>query len=205
MYARSITINGDPGSVDLGITLVRDEVMPLINTMDGCLGLSMLVDHESGRSITTSSWRDQESMEASGAQLAPYRARANELMGGGGPTAELWEVAVMHRDHASPEGSCCRVTWGRPTDMDTMPDLFRSMALPRLEALDGFCSASLFLDRTEGVSCGTVTFDSRAALEASREPMAAIRQTASDEGRVSFFDVAELDLAIAHLRLPELV
>jgi hypothetical protein len=205
MYARSITINGDPGSVDLGITFVRDEVMPVIATMEGCLGISMLVDRESGRTITTSSWRDEESMTASGAQLAPYRDRANEMMGGGGPTAEMWEVAVMHRDHASREGSCCRVTWGRPADMDSMPEFFRSVPLPRLEALDGFCSASLFLDRAEGISCATVTFDTRAALEASREPMAAIRQMASDEGRVTFFDGAELDLAIAHLRLPELV
>ena len=70
MYARSITITGDPGSVDLGITFVRDEVMPLIATMDGCLGISMLVDRESGRTITTSSWRDEESMTASGARLA---------------------------------------------------------------------------------------------------------------------------------------
>lgn len=107
---------------------------PLIATMDGCLGLSMLVDHEGGRTITTTSWRDEESTTASGAQLAPYRARANELMRGSGPTAEMWEVAVMHRDHASRDGSCCRVTWGRPTDMDSMPDLFRSMARPRLEA-----------------------------------------------------------------------
>lgn len=204
MYARSTTINGDPGSVDSGITFIRDEVMPVITTMDGCVGMSLVVDRESGRCIATSSWRDEESMTASRDKLASYRTRGGEILGGS-PTVEEWEVAIMHRDHKAPEGSCCRITWGQPTDIDTMAEYFRTTVLPKIEALDGFCSVSLFLDRASGVSCGTATFDSREALEASREPAAAMRQAASDAGMVQFLDVGEYDLEIAHLRLPELV
>lgn len=205
MYARSITINGDPGSVDLGINLIRDDVMPMITAKDGCLGMSMVVDRETGRCIVSSAWRDHDAMAASRDALASSRARTVEAMRGTDMMLEEWEVAVMHRDHASRVGSCCRITWGRPTDMDDMAEFFRTVAMPQFEAMDGFCSASLFLDRTGGRSCGTVTFDSRAALEASREPAAAMREAASAAGRVVFLDVAEFELAIAHLRVPELV
>ena len=204
MYARSTTIKGDPGSIDAGIAFIRDEVMPTITTMDGCLGMSLLVDREAARGIATTSWRDEESLRASRELLASYRERGGEIMGGS-PEVDEWEVAVMHRDHNSHDGSCCRVTWGRPTDIGGMADYFRQFVLPQVEAMDGFCSASLFLDRAGRRHCGTVTFDSRAALEASRDTAASMRQAATDLGRVRFYDVGEFDLEIAHLRLPELV
>ena len=40
VYARSITIMGDPHRLEDGIAYVRDEVLPVITTMDGCVGLS---------------------------------------------------------------------------------------------------------------------------------------------------------------------
>ena len=77
--------------------------------------------------------------------------------------------------------------------------------LPRIESLDGFCSASFMLDRAGGRAVGTVVFDSREAMEGNREASAAIREQAVREAGVEFLDVAEFELALAHLRLPELV
>ena len=57
MYARSTTIHGRPESVDAATTYVRDEVMPAVRAMDGCVGLSMLADGDSGSCIVTTSWR----------------------------------------------------------------------------------------------------------------------------------------------------
>lgn len=204
MYARSTTINGDPGSIDAGIAHVRDEVMPVVMTMDGCLGMSLLVDRGSGRCIATTSWASEEAIAASRTAVLPMRSRAGEILGGT-PQVEEWEVAVMHRDHTSHEGCACRVTWARSTDHDATIDYWRDQLLPRIEAMDGFCSASMLLDRAGDRTCGTVTFDSRAALEASREPAAAIRESGRRERGVEFLDVAAFDLALAHLRLPELV
>ena len=82
MYARSITIMGDPERLDEGIAYVRDEVMPTITALDGCVGLSMLVDRGNGQCIVTSSWETQEAMRASDVHLAPMRRRGGEIMGG---------------------------------------------------------------------------------------------------------------------------
>ena len=204
MYARSTTINGDPANIDAGIRFVRDEVMPMVTAMDGCVGLSLLVDEESGRGIATTSWDTREALDASREKLAAARARGGEIIGGT-PEVDEWEVAVMHRDHRSADGACCRVAWARPPDIDAVVDYFRGTVLEAADQLDGFCSASLFVDRAGGRTCSTMTFDSRPALEATREFAAGMRARATAATGIEFYDVAEFDLALAHLHLPELV
>lgn len=204
MYARSTTISGNPDAIDAGISFVKDEVMPTILAIDGCVGLSLVADREGGRIIATSSWDTQEAMEASRDQLAGLRSRGGEVLGGS-PEIEEWEVVVMHRDHPTHDGACCRITWARPRDIDAMVEMWRSTLLPQIEALDGFCSASMLVDRAAGTMCGTVSFDSRAALDASRDTATSLRARAVSESGTEILDVAEFDLVIAHLRVPELV
>ena len=57
MHARSTTISGRPEAVNEGIAFVRDEVQPAVTALDGCLGLSLVVDRMKGRCIATSAWR----------------------------------------------------------------------------------------------------------------------------------------------------
>ncbi len=206
MHARSITIMGDPNAMDEGIAYVRDEVMPAITAMDGCVGLSMLLDRESGQCIVTSSWHSEEAMNASDLHLAPMRTRGGQIMGGT-PQVEVWEVAVMHRDRPAPEGSHCRVTWIRMSqgDMDRAIGVYRHGLLPEIESLEGFCGASMLVNRASGRGCGTVAFESAAAMETSRDRAWTIRETGAREAGVDIIDVGEFELALAHLRLPELV
>ena len=206
MHARSITIMGEPRNIDSGIAFVRDEVQPRITAMDGCIGLSMLMNRDTGHCIVTSAWRDEESMRLSDAGLAGIRSRGGEILGGV-PQVEEWEVAVMHRDHQAPEGSCCRVTWLELEhgDIETAMTAYRTQILPRIEQLDGFCSASMLIDRITGRACGTVAFESRAACEASRAQAASVRVDGATASGAKVTDVIEFDLEIAHLRLPELV
>jgi len=56
--------------------------MPALLGMDGCIGLSMLVDRQGGRCIATSAWRSEEAMLASEDRLRPMRERVGELLGG---------------------------------------------------------------------------------------------------------------------------
>ncbi len=49
MYARSTTLMTNPGSIDEAIAYMSDEVWPAMRDMDGCVGLSMMCDRESGK------------------------------------------------------------------------------------------------------------------------------------------------------------
>jgi hypothetical protein len=70
--------------------------------------------------------------------------------------------------------------------------------------MPGFCSASHMVDRAGGRWVGTVIFDSRQDLEASRDPAAALRQAATREIGATVDEVAEFEVALAHLHIPEM-
>ncbi|WP_325692844.1 hypothetical protein [Pseudonocardia sp.] len=205
MFARSTTIRAGQESIDMGIAQVRDEVMPTLLGMDGCIGLSMLVDRQGGRCIATSAWRSEEAMLASEEQLRPMRERVGEMLGGE-PEVQRWEIAMLHRDHTSNPGACVRATWVQvePAGLDHALEVYRMSVLPAVEGLDGFCSASMLVDRGSGRCVSSVTFDSMDALERSRQQAASVRDSAIREAGATVLDVCEFELALAHLRVPEL-
>ncbi|HEU5456889.1 MAG TPA: hypothetical protein VFU85_14520 [Nocardioides sp.] len=206
MYARSVMINGRPEAVDECIDFVRDEVQPVATVVDGCLGLSLVVDRVSGRCIATSSWETPESMAVAEDELAPLRQRAAEILGGE-PVVDRWEIALMHRVRPSGVGAWCRIIWCRPRDIHihVIVERVRHPHLTGFGSVEGFCSTSLFVDRLERIMCSTSTFESRAALDAGREAAAEVRERAVRETGVEFLEIAEFELALAHLRVPELV
>ena len=204
MYARTTTVHGDPTAIDEGIAFLRDRVMPAVEGLPGYVGLSMLADRDTGRCIATTSWADEATMTASGDQLRPLRARFAEVLGG---SVELhsWGIAVVHRVHEAPDGACTRVTWTRtdPGRMAQALDAYRTGLLPRLEELDGFCSASLLVDPREGRAAGSVTYADRLTLERSRTDTTAADEEFAAAVDSEITEVAEFELVLAHLRVPE--
>ncbi|MDT7624067.1 MAG: hypothetical protein QOF99_4968 [Pseudonocardiales bacterium] len=205
VYARSTTVQARLGSVGAGVIHVRDEVMPALLGIDGCVGLSMLVDRQAGRCIATSAWQSREAMLASEDQLRSIRERVAEVLGGE-PQVEQWEIAVLHRDHSSGQGACVRATWVRvrPAQVDRAIEVYRMMSLQAVEGVDGFCSASLMVDRDSGRAVSSVTFDSLETLQRSRKQAASVRESATRGAGAEVMDVCEFELALAHLRVPEL-
>ncbi|ORV15344.1 hypothetical protein [Mycobacterium celatum] len=207
MYARSTTIQAQRSCIDAGIAHVRDVVMPALQELDGCVGLSLLVDRESGRCIATSSWDSEKTMHASGEQVRPLQQRAAEVFGGGTPIVDRWEIAVLHRDHRSGPGACVRATWLkiRPEQFDNAIGFYRESVLPAIEEFDGFCSASLMLDRTTCRAVSSSTFDSMEAMRRNDDRARSLRTGLLRDLGADQIDVGEFELAIAQLRVPELV
>jgi hypothetical protein len=205
VHARSTTVRARPELIDTGVAQVRDEVMPMVLGLDGCVGVSMLADRTSGRCIVTTAWQSAEAMAGSAERVRPSRARAAETMGGR-PHVDEWEVAVMHRDHSSAPGACVRATWVRmaPDQVDRAVDVYRMAVLPATQEFAGFCSASLMVDRDGGYAVSSVTFDSRDAMERSREHGEQLRERTAREIGLEIVEVGEFELVLAHLHVPEM-
>ena len=171
MYARSTTVRGNPQAMDDGIAYIRDKVMPAVQQMDGCVGLSMLADRETGRCIVTTSWATEEALQASAEGVLAMRARAAEIMGGPAEVQE-WEIALMHRLHPAHHGACARVIWteGDPADVERHARRFRMSVLPQLEDLPGCCSVSVLVDRDTGRAVVTTTYESPQDMAARPGP-----------------------------------
>ena len=206
MYARSVTIMGRREAVDEGIAFIRDEVQPAVTAMDGCLGLSLVVDRASGRCMATSAWETKDSMVVADDELIPLRTRAALILGGE-PEVDCWEIALMHRAQHASAGAWCLVGWSRPQEVyiRVMVERFRTIQVRQLEAVEGFCSASVLVDRLERRFCTTTTFESRAALDATRELGGDLRGRAERDIGVDIRERAEVEVALANLRVPELV
>jgi hypothetical protein len=125
----------------------------------------------------------------------------------GAPAAvQEWEIAVLHRRKPA-DGACARVSWLRaePRDIDGAIDMYRTQVLEGLDALPGFCSASLLVDRTSGRSVSSVAYETRAMLDTSRQGADDLRSRTVQQIRAQIVEVAEFELVLAELRLPAMV
>ena len=206
MHARTTIVQGDPARIEEAIAQVRDEVMPTVTAMEGCVGLSMLCDRDTGRCLVTTAWQSEEAMAATASQVAPLREDATRTLGATTSDVLMWEVAVVHRAHQVPEGACARVTWlhADPDIADRGVDMFRMGVLPRVQEFEGFCSASFMIDRAAGRAVGVVVFDSRANVEASRDATTQIRERVTQELGATVDEISEMDVVLAHLHVPEM-
>ena len=174
--------------------------------MDGCIGLSMLADLDSGRCIVTTAWRTEEAMHASEEGIRASRERAAQIFGEM-PTVAEWEIAVMHRMHETGDGARTRVIWGHtePGHMDDMLSTFRMTVMPQMEELPGFASCNMMVDRASGHMALAVNYDSRTPCEQANDRAADLRREGSAAMGMEIDEVAEFDLVLAHLRVPETV
>jgi quinol monooxygenase YgiN len=207
MYARSTTVRGNAQMMDDEIAYVRDEVLPALQAMSGCVGVSMLCDRDTGRAIITSAWADETAMHATEQAVVDLRQRAAEIMGDTEPLVEQWEIAAMHRVRDAGDGACARVIWsqGQAGQVDRILQAWRSTIPAQLEQMEGFCGVSAFVDRGAGRAVAAVSYESRDAMSRSVEQGLALRDRFAASHGFDITDVAEFDVVLAHLRIPELV
>jgi heme-degrading monooxygenase HmoA len=206
VHARSTTIQAQPSSIDDGIAYMRDDLMPELENVDGYVGISLLVDRESGRCIITAAYESEDAMHAAADKAKELRSEAANRFGGEVQEIQEWEIGVLHRDHQSAQGACVRATWIKvpPDQADRSIEFYKDSVLPSLEGLEGFCSASLLMDRSSGRGVSSATFDSRDAMERNQDQAQELRNTRTRELGADVLDVAEFELALAHLRVPEM-
>jgi hypothetical protein len=209
MHARSTTFRGEPRAIDAGIAHVHDDVLPAVSQIDGCVGLSMLVDKTTGRCIVTTSWHDAGAMQRSAEAIGGIRDTLARTLEGAVDEAEVteWEVGVLHRAAGSPEHAAARViyTKGPLGAADRIIDGFRTNIVPRIDDLAGFCSVSLFVNRENGRCAITSVYEDRQTMNRAKGQAQAMREEFTLHMGMQITEVAEFEVALAHLRVPETV
>jgi quinol monooxygenase YgiN len=207
MHARSLNIHGNPSNIDAGIAYVRDEVMPTVQKTEGCVGLSMLADRETGRCIVATAWADEQAMRATAAEDRSVQHRLMHTIGGEHADVQEWEIAVLHRDRPAGDGAGAQVTWARiaPNHVDDLLEAYRSNLLPKLQELPGFCSVSMLVDRRNSRTVSVTSFENRDAAGLVRKHARVLREQFAQAMGAKIVDVAEMDLVLAHLHVPEAV
>ncbi|MGY1696820.1 hypothetical protein ACI780_18130 [Geodermatophilus sp. SYSU D00814] len=207
MHARSTSIRGNPAHLDAAIGYVRDEVLPASERAEGCVGLSLLADRAAGRCIVATAWQDERAMRATAAEDRTVQHRLLHTLGGEHADVQEWEIAVLHRDRPAGDGAGAQVTWARiaPNHLDDLLDAYRDNLLPKLRELPGFCSVSMLVDRRAARTVSVTSFENRDAAGLVRRHARSLREQFAQAMGAKIVDVAEMDLVLAHLRVPETV
>ena len=202
MHVRATTTHADPTQIDEGVAYVREHVVPVVDSLPDSLGLTVLVDRDSGLVTVTTAWDSMQARQDSAASLAPLREGLVRALGGGEHVTELLELAVLDRVRPAPPGSWSRTTRVRidPHRVDSAIDAYSASTRHDVRLLDGYCSAVLLVDRASGHGAVSVTFDSREALEASRAHAAALRESGSAKAGAEVTDVRESEVVLSGIR-----
>ena len=209
MYARTTTFHGHPRSLDAGIAYVREQVLPAVQEMEGCVGLAMLVDRSTGRCVVTTSWADEDALRNSGPFVGSLREAAAQILVGADGDAQVasWMVGVLHRVRPAPPTAACRVIWtkGPIGRTERIVDTVRTVMVPRLDDLAGFCSMSVLIDEATGRCALACVYEDRQTMNRAKGQARAIRDEFAEHAGMQVTEVAEFDLVLAHLRVPETV
>lgn len=67
MFARAITFQYQPGTIDQAVEILRELVMPELRQLSGFQGATNLIDRENNKVLGITYWKTQADLDASGA------------------------------------------------------------------------------------------------------------------------------------------
>jgi len=199
---------GSPRPLNAGIAHTRDSAMPALEGIDGCVGLSLLVDPN------VRPLHCYQLLGIRGGRCAQARRPFGRFVTG---PPSFWVVTGRSRNGRSlpciastarvrAPGSEPRGVKVGPDQIDRGIDFYKMTILPALEELEGFCSASLLVDRASGRAWPRRPSTASKAMERNKDQLDTIRATGQPGSkRQRVLDQCDFELAVAHLRVPEMV
>jgi hypothetical protein len=205
VFGRAVILQGNPAKVDEAIAFIRDQVSPLVNSLEGSHGLSMFANRETGQVVVSTSWADEAALVASDGQLGESRREGARILEAGEPRVEIYEPAVIFQNAPDQPGY-----WSRAVEAQHQPDrleqsiaIFRDTAIPAMrEHFAGINTAALLVNRKTGRSLASVTYTSREAMEASRDEADRMRSENLGRQGAELLTVMEMEVAIVGIRPP---
>jgi hypothetical protein len=96
MYARHVTVKGDPANVDEVVRTQHDVVLPVLRECSGFRAQLVLIDRAEGEAIGLSLWDSEEDMSASEERVRAARQKvADSLQASAPPEVRLYEVPIL--------------------------------------------------------------------------------------------------------------
>ncbi len=98
MFARVSTIQGKPGSIDVGVRDYKEQTLPAVMKMKGFKDALLMVDRKSGKMLGITFWETEKDLQASALAADKLRARgAQAAAATQPPQVDIYEVAVQQK------------------------------------------------------------------------------------------------------------
>lgn len=109
MFAGTITVQFEADRIDEAIELYERNIVPIARSLEGYVGIYLLVDRETGKGISLSLWSDEDGAVAGkqGSRFREQIAKFTDMMTAP-PVAESFEVCVEGEERKSSPASSLR-------------------------------------------------------------------------------------------------
>lgn len=98
MFARHVTVKGDPSRVDDVVRTKQDMVLPVLRDCTGFKAQLLLLDRARGEAIGISLWDTEENMNASEEKVSTVRQHvADSLKAESSPEVRLYELSIFEQ------------------------------------------------------------------------------------------------------------
>ena len=98
MYARHVTVKGDPARVDEVVRTQEEIVLPVLRSCTGFVAQLLLLDRARGEAIGISLWDTAENLHASEDKVRAARQQvANAIQSADPPEVRLYELSIFEQ------------------------------------------------------------------------------------------------------------
>jgi hypothetical protein len=203
MHVRVSLITGDPQVVAGCIGYLVAKGRPMLETLHGSLGLSLLAGQEGGIAIVESFWATHDAFLLSAETDVLVRGELARRVKGP-VTAEDYEVPVFERGAPLRSGEAVRLTRVEvklPGVLDVI-DVYGDTAVPRLADAPGFRGALLFAAPARGHLISQTVWRDPASRAASPSVAGIIRSEVLAEEDCEIRAVGDYSLTLNSARKP---
>ncbi len=169
MYARVITAQNQQGTIDEGIQIFLNSILPAARQQQGFKGALFLTDQSSNKAISISLWETEADMKAgeTSGYLQSQIAKAIPLITAA-PVIETCEVSIQETQQAG-AGTYARVLTAttHPGKIDEGIQIVRDSVLPTARKQQGFRGDLLLTDKSANKVISIALWATEADLLAS--------------------------------------
>jgi hypothetical protein len=206
LHTRLNWIAADTAALDECVAYVEREIRPVLESLPGSLGISVLADRERGVAIFGSVWGTGAEMSGSENAEAPLRAKLASRAGGP-VTVEDYQVPIyelVEQEALPRRGYAVLMTrmQVRPSQVDDAIEVIGDIAVPSLIEAPGFRDAQLFADPASGRLISETTWRDPAARAAAPSVAAIVRAEVPDEAAGEIRAVEDYVLVFSTAREP---
>jgi heme-degrading monooxygenase HmoA len=170
MHARMVTVQFKPGTIEEGIKIYRDSIVPEAKKQAGFDGCLLLADRTTAKGISITMWGTEAQLlanEKSG-YYSTQLGKLTQLLASE-PVREIWEGMIDELRGSMKDTSCARLLFTHfdTAKIDDGVRISRDSVLPEARRQKGFEGLLLLADRPKGRGVSVTCWETLKDLQAN--------------------------------------
>ena len=170
MHARMVTVQFKPGTIEEGVKIYRDSIVPEAKKQAGFDGCLLLADRTTAKGISITKWGTEAQLLAN-EQSGYYSAQLAKLtpLLASEPVRDIWEGLIDEMRGSMKDHSCARLLFTHfdTAKIDEGVRITRDSVLPVARQQKGFEGFVLLADRPQGRGVSISCWESLKDLQAN--------------------------------------